>query len=341
MQHALRPYVTVGVALVGATTIAVSPLAQPIPKVQVPSIHLAAASDFLGTVGQEFGDAVNGLVGNLSIGSANPLDDLASVGTLLQGPGTEGVAGIFGDYLKLFTNFVQVATTIDGHWVLEEPGEILSTILGNGIVPSLSNVADLPGYLADDVFPALVQSGFGSLDNTLTELGSIGWSMGTALTNQDPSAFLGTLAAAPAELINAAIYGHGGVDAFDGFLVPFTSLTDTGLDALLKQLPELIVQELFLGPGGAGGGAVTTMPELALTGLGNFAPFLDGLPMLNTLPDIASSLTSDLASTLPATLASTLTSDLASTLPATLASTLAADLTSTLVPNLISALLAF
>jgi hypothetical protein len=344
MQHVLRPYVTAGVALVGAGTIAVTPLAPPLPHVQVPSIRLASASDFLGDVGQEFGDAVTGVFGNVGIGDVNPLDGLASLGAaMLQDPGAQGLSGIVGDYAHLFTSFVQVATTIDGHWVLQEPVEILDTILGNGIIPSFSNIADLPGYLVNDVFPALVQSGFGSIDNTLMQLGNIGSDLGAALTNEDPSGFFGTLAAAPAELVNALLFEHGGSNAFDGFLVPFTSLTDTGFDALLKQLPELIVNELFLGPGGgaSGAGVTTVLPELSLAGLGAFTPLLDGLPILNTLPDLPSMLTSDLASMLTTNLGSILTSDLAPMLTSNLASTLAVDLMSTLVPNIASALLAF
>ncbi|MDT5087041.1 MAG: hypothetical protein QOJ61_4084, partial [Mycobacterium sp.] len=40
MQHALRPYATAGVALVGASIIAVTPLAVPSPKVEMRPVQL-------------------------------------------------------------------------------------------------------------------------------------------------------------------------------------------------------------------------------------------------------------------------------------------------------------
>ena len=43
MQHALRPYATAGVALVGASIIAVTPLAVPPPNVQVRPVQLVDA----------------------------------------------------------------------------------------------------------------------------------------------------------------------------------------------------------------------------------------------------------------------------------------------------------
>ena len=43
MQQALRPYATAGIALVGASMIAVTPLAVPPPKVQVRPVQLVDA----------------------------------------------------------------------------------------------------------------------------------------------------------------------------------------------------------------------------------------------------------------------------------------------------------
>jgi hypothetical protein len=48
VQHVLRPYATAGVALVGASVIAVTPLVAPMPSVQARSVHLVDAwSDLL------------------------------------------------------------------------------------------------------------------------------------------------------------------------------------------------------------------------------------------------------------------------------------------------------
>lgn len=105
-------------------------------------------------------------------------------------------------YLKLVTQFIQDAATIDGHWVFEEPFQILNTILAGGI-PSLTNIGDLPGFLADNVLPALVQSGFGPVDNTLIDLGHIGLALASDVTAGDATGVLSTLAAAPGDLLYA------------------------------------------------------------------------------------------------------------------------------------------
>jgi hypothetical protein len=48
VQHVLRPYATAGVALVGASIIAVTPLAVPLPEVQMRPVKLVDAwSDLL------------------------------------------------------------------------------------------------------------------------------------------------------------------------------------------------------------------------------------------------------------------------------------------------------
>jgi hypothetical protein len=309
----VRSYATVGVALLGAGIIAVTPMELGPPNVQVPSIQLAGVSDLLGDVENAFG----GLAGNLNPGDANPLDSLPLVGGLfadLSAP--VGFSDGLGVYPDLVTQFIQDAVTIDGHWVLEEPFQILSTILAGGI-PSLTNIGDLPGYLADDVLPALVQSGFGPVDNTLIELGTIGHELASAVTAGDPLNVLSTVAAAPGDLLYAFLFenggptayaesiGPGGSDAYNGFLVPFTSLGDTGFDALVKQLPELIVNELY---GACGGGTTTPPPDSGdLSLLGDVTQLLDGSSVSGLLPDVSSVISPDLVSSLIPDLTSLLT----------------------------------
>jgi hypothetical protein len=292
------------------------------------SIQLAGVSDLLGDVE----NALGGLAGNLDLGDANPLDSLPLVGGLFSDPSDPVGLSDIGNldvYLNLVTQFIQDATTIDGHWVLEEPFQILNTILTGGI-PSLTNIGDLPGFLADNVLPALVQSAFGPVDNTLIDLGQIGLALASDVTAGDATGVLSTLAAAPGDLlyaflfqsglpttttfanaIGSAIMQRGDSDALNGFLVPFTSLRDTGLDALVKQLPELIVNELY---GTGGGGTTPPMDLLNLPLLGDVTQLLDGSSISGILPDLASVISPDLASTLVPDLASTLVPDLGSLL---------------------------
>lgn len=187
-------------------------------------------------------------------------------------------------------------------------------------------------YLADQVLPALVQSGFGPVDNTLIDLGQIGHALASDVTAGDMSGVLSTIAAAPGDLLYAFLFqsglptttfadaigsavteSGGGSNALDGFLVPFTSLTNTGLDALVKQLPELIVCELYYGP--TCGGDTTPPPDLLNPALlGDVTQLLDGSSISGILPDLASVMSPDLASTLVPDLASTLVPDLGSLL---------------------------
>jgi hypothetical protein len=171
------------------------------------SIQLAGVSDLLGDVE----NALGGLAGNLDLGDANPLDSLPLVGGLFSDPSDPVGLSDIGNldvYLNLVTQFIQDATTIDGHWVLEEPFQILNTILTGGI-PSLTNIGDLPGFLADNVLPALVQSAFGPVDNTLIDLGQIGLALASDVTAGDATGVLSTLAAAPGDLLYAFLFQSG------------------------------------------------------------------------------------------------------------------------------------
>ena len=116
MQQILRSYATAGVALLGAGMIAVTPLELRSPDAQLRSIQLAGVSDLLGDVE----NALGGLAGNLDLGDANPLDSLPLVGGLFSDPSDPVGLSDIGNldvYLNLITQFIQDATTIDGHWV--------------------------------------------------------------------------------------------------------------------------------------------------------------------------------------------------------------------------------
>src|SRR5271167_4179694 len=78
MQHALRPYATVGVALVGASIIAVTPPAVPPPRVETRPVQLVDA----------WSDLLTNTTANLdSIVSNANLSDMSSVfSALLTNP---------------------------------------------------------------------------------------------------------------------------------------------------------------------------------------------------------------------------------------------------------------
>jgi hypothetical protein len=88
MQVAIRPYATAGIALVGASVIAVSPIAPPLPDVHVPSpaqvarsVELAAEQVATTAVSyqQVFQEAVTNLQAILKTAAANPTPILSQV----------------------------------------------------------------------------------------------------------------------------------------------------------------------------------------------------------------------------------------------------------------------
>lgn len=88
-QLAVRSYLTAGVALVGASVIAVSPLAPPMPEIHLPDVHLpsihgaevelAALTSQFPAYGQVFDAAVANLEGILKTAAANPTPILTKI----------------------------------------------------------------------------------------------------------------------------------------------------------------------------------------------------------------------------------------------------------------------
>ncbi len=81
MHAAVRPYATAGVALVGASVIAVSPIVPPLPDIQVhnPAAHLAALADPFQAYTQVFQEAVGNLQSILATAAANPTPVLTQI----------------------------------------------------------------------------------------------------------------------------------------------------------------------------------------------------------------------------------------------------------------------
>ena len=89
MQVASRPYATAGIALVGASVIAVSPIAPPLPDIHVPSpaqvvrsVELTAeqlAADTVISYPQVFQEAVTNLQAILKTAAANPTPIMSQV----------------------------------------------------------------------------------------------------------------------------------------------------------------------------------------------------------------------------------------------------------------------
>jgi len=164
VQHVLRPYATAGVALVGASIIAVTPLAAPLPEIQMRPVKLVDAwSELIANTTANFDNIVSGadsqaisevfsqLTTNPS-GVIGALSDLTPTVTthLTSLPGTISVQLPPGLELAI-ADFGSIAATFDSvSSVLPEltsnPYEALGTIL-NGYLNGQDNISLLGGAI--------------------------------------------------------------------------------------------------------------------------------------------------------------------------------------------------
>ena len=123
MQSALRPWITAGVALTGASVVAVTPVAPPQPDVQERSVQLTSGSSAL------FGDLTGGI--QQALGTLSP--DLGNISTSLSGGG-DPLAGLF--------------TGVD-------PGNYPTTGLAELIANTEGNLTGLEHIIGANPFPLL------------------------------------------------------------------------------------------------------------------------------------------------------------------------------------------
>lgn len=189
MQLGLRPPITAGVALAGASLIAVTPVAPPLPDIQVsaPAVQLSAATspfDLLdplaalagtggagGSVITDITSAADGLLG----GILNPGGELSSLGGLLSGLDLGALLNLSdlpGPFplitpTQLITDTLANLTSL-GQTFLAEPFPVLQAIIPNliGYVEQLAGAVQgsataLVSLLEE--LPTTLQTAFGFL----------------------------------------------------------------------------------------------------------------------------------------------------------------------------------
>jgi hypothetical protein len=265
MQYALRPYATAGVALVGASIIAVTPLAVPTPKVETRPVQLVDA----------WSDLLTETTANLdSIASNANLSDISSVfSALLTNP-----LGVIG----ALTNLDPTVATTTGTDPLLQVGVELTPALEMGLAQLGAEGAELTainGVLAQlsaDPSNALnilyegaatvLNAGLNGADNVSLLGGIIDIPLFNGLLAPEQSLSVDLNLT---ELLNAL--GLGNLD-----------LTNLDLSSLLSQLGlgDLtlggLVSDLNLGDEGLG----TLLANAGITSLGGLSTLL-GLDNLN------------------------------------------------------------
>ncbi|MCV7316213.1 hypothetical protein H7J77_11760 [Mycolicibacillus parakoreensis] len=249
MDNALRPYLTAGIAVLGAGAIAVTPVAPTLPDIQIPPVQLMGA----------ISDWVNGnLVDALDLGSAQ----LAQL----------GAASVYPELVSdAFNNIVQTGA----EW-MEHPFPILGGVLYNQIgylsdfLSNPANLFDVPGQMLgnlENVVSTFGESGWlalalvgsgGPLASTILTMNSIVESAGT-----DP---LDTLIAAPGQLLNAFL--NTGPDLQSGLLPILPSGEQSPFDWALPGLLNFYDGKNFAGPVDGWGNFFPQFASALLTGQG-------------------------------------------------------------------------
>jgi hypothetical protein len=154
LQSTLHPYVAAGVATAAASVIAVTPVAPPLPDIQVPAVQLSAAStDVFGTLGNTVGALLNPIGALSGGGSVSGLGDLPNLSGSLANLDPAAPANIFAPYVDLVTNTFGNLDSLLANWVADPfpfLRQVLDNLLGYAqtIFTAIGNAAST-GSLAD------------------------------------------------------------------------------------------------------------------------------------------------------------------------------------------------
>jgi hypothetical protein len=172
MQQALRPYVTAGVALVGASLIAVTPVTTPslgLPDVRMPAIQLTAADPLLDIV-----NPLSPLEADVTSGFSTLEADVTSGFSTLEADVTSGLPAATGDsdiLIRILTELLPKGTLDTDLTMLFR----LETAAFTDVVNQLKNISGVLNTQLGNIVTAL-----GSGGTLATALGS-GGTLATAL----------------------------------------------------------------------------------------------------------------------------------------------------------------
>lgn len=266
MENALRPYMTAGIAVLGAGAIAVTPVAPALPEVQIPAIQLTATpplTDWVDIFGTSFNHLVNigeawvdapfpviqqFLANQIGYGTTvfDSLSDLVGVYTPpLAGGGLEHVFDLLfsGDIGDAFTQFTQLAR-----------------ILGTEGYSAVQPMLDIPAAMLQNVTDVVA-----SITNSGVDSFGIGNGLG----------WLGMLASSipAASVFNA--FGDAVQPLIDDIATPLAEFQN------IINIPAMLADGFLNGSGlGLFGNASAGLTSFGLEDLGTIATMMIGLPHL-------------------------------------------------------------
>ena len=263
---ALRPYATAGIALVGASIIAVSPIAPPVPKLHLPAISdgRVALSAFVNPIAQwveVLTDSGNSLAGLGQIVAADPLpiitaliqNQTANINTITGAIG-QGVGQTVGTLAAIPQTLITAANQL----AAGQPNAAVQTIWNGialpgvfaiitpllGIYPVFQQTVDNFAKVVDAVGTSLLGVGLsvlGPVQAVVNQFGSDTQAFADAIGKGDLGTAVSAIVNMPATLTNALLNGAPGTP---GLLTPGTNAFDSGPIGALLRLRDTIAQAL-------------------------------------------------------------------------------------------------
>ncbi|WP_396926065.1 hypothetical protein [Mycolicibacterium sp.] len=309
MNAAVRPYATAGVALVGASVIAISPLAPPMPDLQavqrsVPSVsvELSAAVNpienwiqvfqksaaNLGAIGQQIGDSPAPILKQIVLNQMAAFEDLktrfdANAGTvklILDGaPGAIATArgqlesGNITGAFDTFNNQIVIPLALAGVQAVSD--------LTRPLVSTVNNFAKAFATLPDSVFQIILPMTF-PLVSTINAAVQATQDVYDGVVAGDPAAVVNTLVNLPANLVDGFLNGSGTILGFinaPGLLTPYDpnfGFLASGPIASLIALRDVIAQAIGATPPPTAAISAAKAPAAAKTVTLSTTPQVDG-----------------------------------------------------------------
>lgn len=268
MQGAVRPYVTAGVALVGASVIAVSPVAPPVPDIKVaaaPSVstamQLASTSNPLLAFSDLFTNTLTNTSGLFQQFAASPAPILQQV-LINQGANfglvaatAEQIGVLLPDLVEqVGANLREVASQLAAGDIVGAGETLNSTLIFVGlpllgiISPPLAilqnttqNIANVFAELPNQVFPLLSALVLAPVNSIINGTADIAQTVFDAVTAGDFVTAAGAVISAPIVMADVILNGFNGVP---GLLTPQLNPFTSGPIGALLGLRNAIADQL-------------------------------------------------------------------------------------------------
>ncbi|BBZ35444.1 hypothetical protein [Mycolicibacterium confluentis] len=291
MNVSARSYLTAGVAFVGASAIALTPLVTPtLPEVQIPSLHAVASDVALMTnpidrwievfgatalnveeliayvasapapvAGQLLANAIGNaqhIFTGLGVAAEQIVGGIASVPAALQAAVASLMAGDIETAVSDLLNPV-LGVGLGALLVLQPFLEVGQSMVGNA-------AAFINTLIAPETVLFLSLALGGALISPINALAHTAQEVFDGIKNLDPVAVVNAVLNVPADLFNAVVNGYGNIN-FMGIAIPAPGLLDMsrglngGLAANLQNLREYLAIALGWNPAPAEGERVAAM----------------------------------------------------------------------------------